>query len=79
MASSPPVAVVALGLTALAAAAVLGNVNAAALAEPGLAELQNRVARQAENRPDPHSHISRPQHRGTLAPPSCSDWQPWPT
>jgi hypothetical protein len=37
-------ALTALGLTALAAAAVLGNVNAAALAEPGLAELHNRVA-----------------------------------
>ncbi len=33
-----------LGITALTAAAVLGNLNAAALAEPGLAELQNRMA-----------------------------------
>jgi hypothetical protein len=33
-----------LGITALTTAAVLGNVNAAALAEPGLAELQNRMA-----------------------------------
>ena len=33
-----------LGITVLTAAAVLGNLNAAALAEPGLAELQNRMA-----------------------------------
>jgi hypothetical protein len=33
-----------LGLTALTAAAVLGGVNTAALAKPGLTELQNRIA-----------------------------------
>jgi hypothetical protein len=37
-------AIAGLGLTALAAAAVLAEGNAAALAEPGLTELQNRTA-----------------------------------
>jgi hypothetical protein len=38
------IAIAALGITALTAVAVLGNVNAATLAEPGLAELQYRMA-----------------------------------
>jgi len=54
-------AIAGFGLTALTAAAVSGEVNAAARATPGLTQLQNRWP-QAENRPDPRGQIPAQQN-----------------
>ena len=53
-------AIAGLGLTAPMAAAVLGEVNAAARAAPGGSPNCKPDGRQVEDRPDPHGHHSTP-------------------